>query len=488
MQVLKFGGSSVADVAAIELVVSIVSEKLSQDRLVVVISAMAGVTDKLIEIGTKAATHNEAYKILLKELETYHLDTARKLLPIHEQSATLSVVKQKFNELEALLDGIYLLNEISTRTQDTLVSYGEVLSSLLVAAKFSFLPLASKLLDPKQIIVTNSNFTNAAVNFATTYQHCSAAVSDTNTKLFIVPGFIAANELGQTTTLGRGGSDYTAALFAAAVKASALEIWTDVSGMMTADPRIVSHAKPIEHISYQEAMELSHFGAKIIYPPTILPVMQAGIPVRIKNTFEQTAAGTLIENVSAPSSDFIRGISSIRQIALLTLEGSGMVGIPGFSKRLFETLATAQINVILITQSSSEHSICVGVKEADAVAAKSLIDATFATEVLNGYLDPLAVETGLSVVAVVGENMKSHPGVSGKMFGTLGRNGINVRAIAQGSSEKNITAVLSERDVKKAVNVLHETFFETTYKQLNVFIAGVGNVCLLYTSPSPRDS
>ena len=476
MQVLKFGGSSVADVAAIELVGSIVSEKLSQDRLVVVISAMAGVTDKLIEIGTKAATHNEAYKILLKELETYHLDTARKLLPIHEQSSTLSVVKQKFNELEALLDGIYLLNEISTRTQDTLVSYGEVLSSLLVAAKFSFLPLASKLLDPKQIIVTNSNFTNAAVNFATTYQHCSAAVSDTNTKLFIVPGFIAANELGQTTTLGRGGSDYTAALFAAAVKASALEIWTDVSGMMTADPRIVSHAKPIEHISYQEAMELSHFGAKIIYPPTILPVMQAGIPVRIKNTFEQTAAGTLIENVSAPSSDFIRGISSIRQIALLSLEGNGMVGIPGFSKRLFETLATAQINVILITQSSSEHSICVGIKEADAVVAKSLIDTTFTSEISNGYLDPLAVETGLSVVAVVGENMKSHPGVSGKMFGTLGRNGINVRAIAQGSSEKNITAVLSERDVKKAVNVLHETFFETTYKQLNVFIAGVGNV------------
>jgi aspartokinase/homoserine dehydrogenase 1 len=437
---------------------------------------MAGVTDKLIEIGTKAATHDEAYKILLKELETYHLDTARKLLPIHEQSSTLSVVKQKFNELEALLDGIYLLNEISTRTQDTLVSYGEVLSSLLVAAKFSFLPLASKLLDPKQIIVTNSNFTNAAVNFATTFQHCSAAVSDTNTKLFIVPGFIAANELGQTTTLGRGGSDYTAALFAAAIKASALEIWTDVSGMMTADPRIVSHAKPIEHISYQEAMELSHFGAKIIYPPTILPVMQAGIPVSIKNTFEQTAAGTLIENVSAPSSDFIRGISSIRQIALLSLEGNGMVGIPGFSKRLFETLATAQINVILITQSSSEHSICVGVKEADAFVAKSLIDATFASEISNGYLDPLAVETGLSVVAVVGENMKSHPGVSGKMFGTLGRNGINVRAIAQGSSEKNITAVLSERDVKKAVNVLHETFFETTYKQLNVFIAGVGNV------------
>lgn len=476
MQVLKFGGSSVADVAAIELVVSIVEKKLKTDRLVVVISAMAGVTDSLLDIGEKAATHNESYKIILKELETYHLDTARKLLPIHEQSATLSIVKQKFNELEALLDGVYLLNEISKRTQDTLVSYGEVLSSILIAAKFSFLPVASTLLDPKQIIVTNSNFTNAAVNFNATYKNCRDAVSDTATKLFIVPGFIAANELGQTTTLGRGGSDYTAALFAAATKASVLEIWTDVSGMMTADPRIVSHAKTIEHISYQEAMELSHFGAKIIYPPTILPVLQSGIPVRIKNTFEQTTVGTLIENVAAPSSDFIRGISSINSIALLSLEGNGMVGIPGFSKRLFETLATAQINVILITQSSSEHSICVGIKEMDTAAAKSLIDATFATEILNGYLDPLAVETGLSVVAVVGENMKSHPGVSGKMFGTLGRNGINVRAIAQGSSEKNITAVLSERDVKKAVNVLHETFFETTYKQLNVFIAGVGNV------------
>ena len=476
MQVLKFGGSSVADVAAIELVVSIVEKKLMTDRLVVVISAMAGVTDKLLETGTKAATNNVAYRIELKELETYHLDTARKLLPIHEQSATLSIVKQKFNELEALLDGVYLLNEISKRTQDTLVSYGEVLSSILIAAKFSFLPVASTLLDPKQIIVTNSNFTNAAVNFNATYQNCRDAVSDTATKLFIVPGFIAANELGQTTTLGRGGSDYTAALFAAATKASVLEIWTDVSGMMTADPRIVSHAKTIEHISYQEAMELSHFGAKIIYPPTILPVLQSGIPVRIKNTFEQTTVGTLIENVAAPSSDFIRGISSINSIALLSLEGNGMVGIPGFSKRLFETLATAQINVILITQSSSEHSICVGIKEMDTAAAKSLIDATFATEILNGYLDPLAVETGLSVVAVVGENMKSHPGVSGKMFGTLGRNGINVRAIAQGSSEKNITAVLSERDVKKAVNVLHEIFFETTYKQLNVFIAGVGNV------------
>ena len=476
MQVLKFGGSSVADVAAIELVVSIVEKKLMTDRLVVVISAMADVTDKLLETGTKAATNNVAYRIELKELETYHLDTARKLLPIHEQSATLSIVKQKFNELEALLDGVYLLNEISKRTQDTLVSYGEVLSSILIAAKFSFLPVASTLLDPKQIIVTNSNFTNAAVNFNATYQNCRDAVSDTATKLFIVPGFIAANELGQTTTLGRGGSDYTAALFAAATKASVLEIWTDVSGMMTADPRIVSHAKTIEHISYQEAMELSHFGAKIIYPPTILPVLQSGIPVRIKNTFEQTKGGTLIENVASPSSDFIRGISSINSIALLSLEGNGMVGIPGFSKRLFETLATAQINVILITQSSSEHSICVGIKEMDTAAAKSLIDATFATEILNGYLDPLAVETGLSVVAVVGENMKSHPGVSGKMFGTLGRNGINVRAIAQGSSEKNITAVLSERDVKKAVNVLHEIFFETTYKQLNVFIAGVGNV------------
>jgi len=255
-----------------------------------------------------------------------------------------------------------------------------------------------------------------------------------------------------------------------------LEIWTDVSGMMTADPRLVQNAKPIHRISYQEAMELSHFGAKIIYPPTIQPVMSKNIPVWIKNTFAPDEYGTLIENESAATDSFIRGISSISSISLLSLEGSGMIGIPGFSKRLFEALANETVNVILITQSSSEHSICVGINEADTNKAKRAIDHAFSYEIQTGKVEPLKVETGLSIVALVGEQMKSHPGISGKMFGALGKNGINVRAIAQGSSEKNISAVLSAFDVKKAINVLHEEFFETTYKQLNIFIAGTGNV------------
>jgi aspartokinase/homoserine dehydrogenase 1 len=294
--------------------------------------------------------------------------------------------------------------------------------------------------------------------------------------MYVTPGFISSDQHNHTTTLGRGGSDYTGAIYAAALQASVLEIWTDVSGMMTADPRLVNNARPIHRISYQEAMELSHFGAKIIYPPTIQPVMKQNIPVWIKNTFAPDEYGTFIENSSAHTDNIIRGISSINKISLLSLEGSGMVGIPGFSKRLFEALANETVNVILITQSSSEHSICVGINEAETAKAKRVIDHAFSFEIQSGKVEPLKVEKGLSIVALVGEQMKSHPGISGKMFGVLGRNGINVRAIAQGSSEKNISAVLSAFDVQKAINVLHEEFFETTYKQLNLFIAGTGNV------------
>ncbi|HYK44602.1 MAG TPA: aspartate kinase, partial [Parafilimonas sp.] len=286
------------------------------------------------------------------------------------------------------------------------------------------------------------------------------------------------------TTLGRGGSDYTAAIFAAAMNANSLEIWTDVTGMMTADPRWVPNAKTIERISYQEAMELSHFGAKVIYPPTIQPVLQKNIPTHIKNTFAPDQKGTLIEQVVTTDSPqsavdgggIITGISSINAIALLSLEGSGMVGIPGFSKRLFEALANEKINVILITQSSSEHSICVAVNAAAADRAKETVDKTFEIEIHQGKVEPLKIEQGHSIVALVGDKMKSHTGISGKMFESFGRNGINVRAIAQGSSERNISAVIATDDVKKCVNVLHEAFFESTYKQLNIFVVGVGNV------------
>ena len=476
MQVLKFGGSSVANATNMNKVVAIVIEAAKKETTLLVVSAMGGVTDSLINTGTLAESGDESYKSILKDLEQKHLDAVRDLLPIQQQSATLSQVKQKFNELEAISDGVFLLGELSERTKDKMVSYGELLSSLMIAAKLKTVVDASVWVDSRLLIRTNSNHGNAVVDNAITTENVTGFFNTNAANVYIAPGFIASDVHSHTTTLGRGGSDYTGAIYAAALEASVLEIWTDVSGMMTADPRLVNNARPIHRISYQEAMELSHFGAKIIYPPTIQPVMKQNIPVWIKNTFAPDEYGTLIENSSAHTDNIIRGISSINKISLLSLEGSGMVGIPGFSKRLFEALANETVNVILITQSSSEHSICVGINEAETAKAKRVIDHAFSFEIQSGKVEPLKVEKGLSIVALVGEQMKSHPGISGKMFGVLGRNGINVRAIAQGSSEKNISAVLSASDVQKAINVLHEEFFETTYKQLNLFIAGTGNV------------
>jgi aspartokinase/homoserine dehydrogenase 1 len=476
MQVLKFGGSSVANSANIQKVTAIVQSAIQKEATVLVVSALGGVTDQLLKTGELASRADESYKTLLKEMETRHLDAVRELLPIQQQSATLSLVKQQFNELDGICDGVFLLGELSARTKDRIVSYGELLSSMMISARLQSLGTDQLWVDARKLIATNSNHGNASIDFSVTEKRVQEHFAKNSHQLYVVPGFIAGDADGNTTTLGRGGSDYTAAIFASAVKATALEIWTDVSGMMTADPRLVQNAKPISRISYQEAMELSHFGAKIIYPPTIQPVMSKNIPVWVKNTFAPDEYGTLIENESAVTDSFIRGISSISSISLLSLEGSGMIGIPGFSKRLFEALANERVNVILITQSSSEHSICVGINQVDTEKAKQTIDSAFSYEIQTGKVDPLKVETGLSIVALVGEQMKSHPGVSGKMFGALGRNGINVRAIAQGSSEKNISAVLSAFDVKKAINVLHEEFFETSYKQLNVFVAGTGNV------------
>lgn len=476
MQVLKFGGSSVANAENIQKVIAIVRKAVQKDKTIVVVSALGGVTDQLLQIGAFAAVGNDTYKQEIKALEQKHLDTVRLLLPISEQSATLSWVKQQLNELENLCDGIFLLGELSPRIKDRVASYGELLSSYIIAATGNASGISNQWTDSRKLITTNAQYGNAVVQFEKTNTAIQNFIKDSKANVYIAPGFIAADEKGYTTTLGRGGSDYTGAIYAAAVDATDLEIWTDVSGMMTADPRLVLHPKHIERISYQEAMELSHFGAKIIYPPTIQPVMKKEIPVWIKNTFEPDALGTIIEGKVTHNEDIIRGISSIGAISLLSLEGSGMIGIPGFSKRLFEALAAQQVNVILITQSSSEHSICVGINERDAIVAQQTVDTAFDYEIQTGKVDPVKVENGLSIVALVGEQMKSHPGISGKMFGALGRNGINVRAIAQGSSEKNISAVLSAADVKKAINVLHEAFFETSYKQLNIFIAGTGNV------------
>ncbi|MGN6436672.1 MAG: bifunctional aspartate kinase/homoserine dehydrogenase I [Agriterribacter sp.] len=476
MQVLKFGGTSVGSADNIKKVIDIVKNRLEKDKTIVVVSALGGTTDALLNAGQLAAQANELYKEELLRIEQRHLDTVKQLIPVQNQSSVLSLVKKMCNEIEDVCNGVFLLGELSTRTKDRIVSFGELLSSQIIAAAFNSAGVNTIWKDARRLIQTNTHFGNAQVNVTATRKLITDFAATFKEQLAIIPGFIAADDNNETTTLGRGGSDYTAAIIGAALDASFLEIWTDVSGMMTADPRWVSGAKVIPSISYQEAMELSHFGAKVLYPPTIQPVLGKSIPVVIKNTFAPDDAGTVIGKTPSANDNAIRGISSISNIALLSLEGSGMVGVPGFSRRLFEALSQAQINVILITQGSSEHSICVGVETPYAQRAKDVVDSTFADEIAMERVQPLTMETDLSIVALVGENMKSHPGISGKMFGALGRNGVNVRAIAQGSSERNISAVVATKDVRKAINILHEEFFETTYKQIHLFIAGTGNV------------
>ena len=476
MQVLKFGGSSVENAENINRVAEIIKAAIGKGKTAVVVSAFGGITDTLLKTASLAAGADMGYQPLLTQIESRHLQVIKTIIPSSEQENIITLVKKLVLEISDISKGIYLLGELSERTKDKMICYGELLSSKILSAKLISLGLLCEWKDARELIITDSNFGKASVDFNTTNKNIADFFSYSISNLIVLPGFIASNAQGESSSLGRGGSDYSGAIIAAAANASVLEIWTDVSGMMTADPRLVINKKLIPQISYQEAMELSHFGAKVIYPPTIQPVMNKNIPVWIKNTFSPQDKGTLIHNESSKTDNAICGISSINKIVLLSLEGSGMVGIPGFSKRLFEALAQAAINVILITQSSSEHSICVGIEEADMNKAKASVDNAFEYEIATDKLLPLIVEKNLSIVALVGDNMKNHSGISGKMFSALGRNGVNIRAIAQGSSERNISVVIHTADVKKAINVLHEEFFETTYKQINLFIAGVGNV------------
>lgn len=476
MQVLKFGGTSVGTAQAIQQVISISLEAVKKEPTIIVCSAMSGITDQLINLANLAAKSDISYKNILHKIEEKHFNAIKILFDIKNQSSILSCIKQQINEIENICEGIFLLQELSVRSLDRIVSYGEILSTKIIAANIKFLYPNSTWLDSRTFIKTDNQYGAAKVDYEHTTTLMQAYFNKNEFELYIVPGFIASTKDNITTTLGRGGSDLTGAIYAKCLQASVLEIWTDVSGMMTADPRIVQNVKPIQKISYQEALELSHFGAKIIYPPTIQPVMSLNIPVWIKNTFAPNDEGTLIENVGSNNDNIIRGISSVKDISLLNLEGPAMLGIPGFSKRLFDCLANEHINVILITQSSSEYSICVAIHKKDVKKAKIKIDHEFHSEIKENKLNPLSVENNLAIIALVGEKMKSHPGICGKLFGALGKNGINVRAIAQGSTEKNISTVISEEDVNKAVNVLHEAFFESTKKQLNVYITGVGNV------------
>ncbi|MBU2525096.1 MAG: bifunctional aspartate kinase/homoserine dehydrogenase I [Bacteroidetes bacterium] len=476
MKVLKFGGSSLKDAKILENLRNIVVSSAQKNRLAVVVSASGKTTDRLIQAARLAVAKQEAFRDELTVLEKHHVDWTKAVIPIAKQGAVLSKVKTMFNELESILEGIYLINDLSDKSLDKIVSFGELLSAWVVSQMLAEKIEKVALKDTRELIQTNRQFTQALVNFKETNQRIRAYFEQADAQVTVLPGFIAASSLGETTTLGRGGSDYTAAIIAAACDAAVLEIWTDVSGMFTANPQIVKQAFPIPEISYQEAMELSHFGAKVLYPPTVQPVLEKKIPIAIKNTYAPQDAGTLIHKDANDKLKPVRGITFIDHVALLTLEGSGMVGIPGFSKRFFETLFQEKINVVFITQASSEHSICIGVNDQDAEHAKEVVDETFAYEQSLRKIEPLKVEKNLSILALVGDRMKNHQGISGKMFSALGQNNVNIRAIAQGASENNISAVISNKDVVKALNTLHETFFETQLVQINLFICGVGNV------------
>lgn len=475
MQVLKFGGTSVANAQNIALVEDIVANSTA-DKTIVVVSALGGVTDTLLKAANLASKQDDGYKIVVREIEERHIETIKSLIPVNAQSTILSKIKSELNTLEDLLEGAFLIGEITPQLSDKIVSYGEILSSYIISEFLKQQQLDATHVDSRELITTNEVNGKAAVNFKITNTNCQKFFSETPHKIIVAAGFIASSESKNPTTLGRGGSDYTAAIIAAAIDAEVLQIWTDVSGMYTANPKLVKQAKAIPHISYEEAMELSHFGAKVLYPPTIQPVLAKGISIVIKNTFSPEDEGTLITKSQNEQGKTVRGISHVENIALLSLEGPGMVGIPGISKRFFEVLSQADISVVLITQASSEHSICVGISADDIDKAVQIVNTAFEYEIERGKIKPVIAEKNLAIIALVGDNMKSHQGLSGKMFSTLGRNNVNIRVIAQGASERNISAVIKKVDVKKALNALHEQFFEENIKQLNLFVMGVGNV------------
>ncbi|MBL0743956.1 bifunctional aspartate kinase/homoserine dehydrogenase I [Chryseolinea lacunae] len=471
MKILKFGGSSVATPARIQSVIDIVKPLLATD-VAVVFSAFGGVTDSLITMSTLALQGNLEYKTKLNEMEKRHLEAVRELINIQRQSGILAQVKFMVNELEDVLHGVYLVKERTPRTLDYVMSFGERLSAYIIAEAFKDRGHAAEFLDARKVIRTDSHFGYAKVDFEVTNKLIGEYFKH-HPEVQIITGFVATSEGGETTTLGRSGSDYTAAIFAGALRATDLEIWTDVDGMMTADPRKVKKAFTVPQMSYEEAMELSHFGAKVIFPATMQPAMVNKIPIWIKNTFNPTFEGTVI-HAESKNGKMIKGISSMNGVSLLSLQGSGLLGVVGASMRLFATLARENVNVILISQASSEHSICFAVENASAARAKAAIEKEFQYEIRNEEIDEMPCDNDLSIVAVVGDGMKHSPGTSGRMFSALGKNGVNVVAIAQGSSERNISAVIPQVDAAKALNALHEAFFLSDRKVLNVFLVGTG--------------
>lgn len=476
MKILKFGGTSVGSVNSILSVVEIVKKEKEQNNpIVLIVSAMNGMTNLLSKMAQDASLGNFEADDLV-HFQEKHFEIVRTLIDVKNQNPIITKLKLLLNELEELLQGVEALQELSSQSNDLIISYGEQCSTLMVSKILEQSVDNIKPVNASQYILTDNHFGQAQVNEEESFQNIKKLVEENPNSLLVVTGFIAANKNGRTTTLGRGGSDYTAALFGAALNASEIQIWTDVDGMMTADPRLVKKAFSLQNLSYTEAMELSYFGAKVIYPPTMTPAFKLNIPILIKNTFNQDFPGTKIQLESVAARFPIKGISSVNKISLINIKGSGLVGKLGFSGRLFSLLAQHHINIVLITQSSSEHSITLAINQSDIENAKQLIDDEFSLEIDAERLEPVEVEQNLAIIAIVGENMKQTTGISGKLFYALGRNGINVRAIAQGSSEYNISVVINEKDLSKALNAVHDAFFNHLNKTIHVFNVGVGNI------------
>lgn len=473
MKVLKFGGTSVGSVKSILSLKHIVENEARRQPIVVVVSALGGITDKLLSTAQQAVSGNEAWKISFEEMVDRHhkmIDTI--ITNTIDREDLFNKVDALFEQLRSIYFGVYLIRDLSRKTQDAIVSYGERLSSNIVSSMVR----GSMWMDSREFIKTEFAHGKNTLDSVLTNKLVREAFAELP-RVTILPGFISCDrDTGETTNLGRGGSDYTAALVAAALNAEVLEIWTDVDGFMTADPKVIRSAYTIDELSYVEAMELCNFGAKVIYPPTIYPVCIKNIPIRVKNTFNPEGRGTIIKGKVENDSKAIRGISSIKGTTLITVSGLSMVGVIGVNRRIFTALADHGISVFLVSQASSENSTSIGVRDEDAHKAVSVLNKEFEAEIEDGAMFPMHAESELATIAVVGENMKHTPGIAGKLFGTLGRSGISVIACAQGASETNISFVINARYLRKSLNVIHDSFFLSEYNVLNLFICGVGTV------------
>jgi len=474
MKVLKFGGSSVAKPERIKGIVEILKKYYTQgEKFTVVFSAFGGVTDSLIEMSKLAAKGDETYLEKFQIFTDRHTKAVKELVSEERANEILPVLLENHEVLKNLLRGVFLIREASGRTMDYVLSFGERNSAFIISHTLKEYGINADYLDARKVIKTDKSFGSAKVDFDLTYQKVREYYSE-HPSVQIITGFVSSAKGGLTTTLGRGGSDYTASIIAAGLGAKQIEIWTDVDGVLTADPRRVKKAFTIPSLTYAEAMEMSHFGAKVIYPPTLQPALAKRIPIYIKNTFNPDFIGTYISDQSDENGHAVKGISSIGDIALLTLSGSGLFGVLGIAGRLFSSLAQAGINIVLITQGSSENAISFAIEPKRAAKAKKIVEKEFEYEMSMGVVNTVKVETDLSVVAIIGENMRYRPGISGRLFQSLGRNGVNAVAIAQGSSELNVSVVIPKSDETKTLNALHEAFFLSDTKVLHLFMIGVG--------------